>query len=473
MKIIIQQKPNLEGGFGFKLNIGPGRTIVVEKVTKRGSADKCGLKKGDEVELVNDHPCQVFSLRELDDIVKSAVYSGNISLMIQRAQEPTENKENELTTSGYKFRPKSEQHEEKANPFKSNSSLSSSHTNTDNALPPVPTTTAAALPTTTINSDQQQTEEKWLKELGLYDTQNIQRIQTLDLRNNKLVTEQAQKIVEPVVREKVSNNSGGSFYSSESGPTGSGGSTGDQKQLSPKSRFQVMDAQFEESIKSEERELMKKRHERELEDQRRRQEYEDKLANEEQIRRQFSYQRKVNKSNHVTRIGAIERMEEAITRAHRMELEAKEAEQRARQNREEYDDQMQRIEEELKLEEARLAQVRDQRVQAEQQLKTRYNYNADYSVIYPPSVQAEMKQQKSKIHDVPDIPSPHRSYHNSNNKTSQPKHHEKQPPRYYFQDNQNNSSKYGSTIYQPKSQVEKSDSVENILNDPNLQATLL
>ena len=63
-----------------------------------------------------------------------------------------------------------------------------------------------------------------------------------------------------------------------------------------------------------------------------------------------------------------------------------------------------RIEQELKLEEARLAQVRGERVQAEQKLKQRYNYNQDYSVIHP---------GQSQIHEVPDIPSPsQRSTHN-------------------------------------------------------------
>merc|ERR1712048_411939 len=130
---------------------------------------------------------------------------------------------------------------------------------------------------------------------------------------------------------------------------GSGGSTGDQKimTLSPKSNnFQAMDERFEESIRSEERELMKKRHQRELDEQRRRQEYEEKMEEEGRLRRDFSYQRKINETNHVNRIDAIGRMEEAITRAHRMELEAKEAEQRARRNREKYDGQMQRIEQE-------------------------------------------------------------------------------------------------------------------------------
>jgi hypothetical protein len=367
MKIIIQQKPNLEGGFGFKLNIGPGRTILVERVVKRGSADKCGLNNGDEVDSINDHPCQVFSLRELDDIVKSAVYSGNISLMIQRVSESAEgSKESDKENYGgaqYSFKPKVET-EEKVNPFKSNSSLNSNSmgvNDLENKLSNVVINDKNSQDNSREQDNQSQennsqgtgsqdpashAEEKWYQELGLYDTQNIQRIQTLDLRNNKIVTEEAQNLIQPVletqenlrVREKASNNSGGSFYSSESGPTGSGGSTGNQKQLSPKSQFQAMDERFEESIKSEEKELMKKRHQRELDEQRRRQEYEEKMEEEGRLRR--------------------------------MELEAKEAEQRARRNREKYDGQMQIIEQELKLEEARLAQVRDQRMQAETKTKT-------------------------------------------------------------------------------------------------------
>ena len=320
MKIIIQQKPNLEGGFGFKLNIGPGRTILVERVVKRGSADKCGLKNGDEVDFINDHPCQVFSLRELDDIVKSAVYSGNISLMIQRISESNEgskecDKENYGGTK-YSFKPKVET-EEKANPFKSNSSLNTNSVGNDleNKLNNVVINDENnsqdhhsqdhnSQDNHSQDNHSQETgsqdpvshaEEKWYQELGLYDTQNIQRIQTLDLRNNKIVTQEAQNLIQPVleaqednnlrVREKTSNNSGGSFYSSESGPTGSGGSTGNQKQISPKSKFQAMDERFEESIKSEEKELMKKRHQRELDEQRRRQEYEDKVEEEGRLRR--------------------------------------------------------------------------------------------------------------------------------------------------------------------------------------------
>ena len=55
------------------------------------------------------------------------------------------------------------------------------------------------------NVEINESEEKWYRELGLYDTQNIQRIQTLDLRNNKVVTEEAQKIIEPIL-EKESNS---------------------------------------------------------------------------------------------------------------------------------------------------------------------------------------------------------------------------------------------------------------------------
>merc|ERR1712046_567522 len=151
-------------------------------------------------------------------------------------------------------------------------------------------------------------------------------------------------------------------------------------------------------------------------------------------------------------------------RLRRMELEAKEAEQRARRNREKYDGQMQRIEQELKLEEAKLAQVRDQRVQAEQKLKQRYNYNQDYSVIHP-------GQKASKIHDVPDIPSPNlRSLHNTNNKSNNNQTHNQ--PRYYFQENKIKSRE--PPQYQERNNHDnKSGSVENILNDPSLQATLL
>merc|ERR1711976_800852 len=172
----------------------------------------------------------------------------------------------------------------------------------------------------------------------------------------------------------------------------------------------------------------------ELDEQRRRQEYEEKMEEEGRMRR--------------------------------MELEAKEAEQRARRNREKYDGQMQRIEQELKLEEAKLAQVRDQRVQAEQKLKQRYNYNQDYSVIHP-------SQKASEIHDVPDIPSPNlRSLHNTNNNNQT--HNQ---PRYYFQENKIKSREppqYRERNNNVNNNHDNdSGSVENILNDPSLQATLL
>lgn len=86
MKIIIQQKPNLENGFGFTLKIAPGRVILVDHITKNGSADRCGLKLNDEVDLLNDHPVNMFSMRELNDVINNAIYNGNISLMISRQQ---------------------------------------------------------------------------------------------------------------------------------------------------------------------------------------------------------------------------------------------------------------------------------------------------------------------------------------------------------------------------------------------------
>ena len=113
MKIIIQQKPNLPSGFGFTLKIAPGRTIIVDNLTKNGSADKCGLKLNDEVELLNDHPCNMFSMRELEDVIRNAVYKGKISLMICRSKEERDdgqkdvmspsNKSVDTTTYGFVY----------------------------------------------------------------------------------------------------------------------------------------------------------------------------------------------------------------------------------------------------------------------------------------------------------------------------------------------------------------------------------
>ena len=72
--------------------------------------------------------------------------------------------------------------------------------------------------------------------------------------------------------------------------------------------------------------------------------------------------------------------------------------------------------------------MRGERVQAEQKLKQRYNYNQDYSVIHP---------GQSQIHEVPDIPSPsQRSTHN------RPTTDHQTEPRYTMVENMIARTKY-------------------------------
>jgi len=194
VKIVIQQKPGSPQGFGFKLSIAPGRCIIVESLDENGSAAKCGLSQNDEVLTVNEHPCRMFSLRELDETIERCVASGNISLQISRKSKqpftPLSNsrhasKESTQST-GQKFP-------------KPSSELMSSRTNSSENEKQNPFKKPQL-----VEKQMDQEKEKWIRELGLMEQQTVNlrgvhSIPVVDLREN---VEEAQQKISPVI-EKI------------------------------------------------------------------------------------------------------------------------------------------------------------------------------------------------------------------------------------------------------------------------------
>jgi len=199
LKIVIQQKPGSPQGFGFKLSIAPGRCIIVESLDENGSAAKCGLANNDEVLTVNEHPCRMFSLRELDETIERCVASGNISLQIsRRSKQPFTPVSNSRNTS--KESTKSSSHNQFPKP---SSELMSSRTNSSENEKPNP----FKKPQVVDNQKMDQEKEKWIKELGLMEQQTanlrgVHSIPVVDLRKN---VEEAQQKISPVI-EKITQS---------------------------------------------------------------------------------------------------------------------------------------------------------------------------------------------------------------------------------------------------------------------------
>merc|ERR1712176_1109705 len=340
-------------------------------------------------------------MRELKDVIRSAVYSGNISLMISRKYDKDGSTLHSKTTSedslavtkdqkkvdttkdsyGFvykpvelKYRPKEEKQKQQlqlqsqsqnpANPFKTVPSPSQS---TSNQI----TTTSSAEKARFKSSDSSNFGSKILEEKQP-DSQMLQNnpidqdgwYQQLGLLE-KSATEQSPRrhdyhdqtksnLVQQNLNYKLAGNIGVVSDSKKI----------NQEIISQNAPNQgVIQYKNERNIASV---INNSNSLAELE----REEMELKMAakrraeEEEETRKIFDEQ---------------ERQTLAIQR---MELEAKEAEQKARFNRQRYEHQMKRIDDQLREEEERLRIVKEKRLQVENAIKQPYNYE-DYRVVYP------------------------------------------------------------------------------------------
>jgi len=81
----IRQRPNLDAGFGFRLEKNGKNSLQISDLLKGGSADKSSLALGDEILEINGRPVCQAPLEIVEKMLKEAVKLGKIELRMRRA----------------------------------------------------------------------------------------------------------------------------------------------------------------------------------------------------------------------------------------------------------------------------------------------------------------------------------------------------------------------------------------------------